>query len=180
MIKAVLLSLLAALLAVPATSQVFSQCLNDTSVIVSNEFAVTDYSVRRVYTICPNTDVLVGVLNENGAIVEGSFPILIGPNATVRCGNDGSRANNCRLTGGSFGMFLQAISQQVASVDGSEIIGITFEDLFTAPFFSTGVFGTIKMIDCAFVVSPSGTKHESRGGNGVAVDSTLLYSTLLG
>ena len=130
-----------------------SQCLTDLTFIVQLESEVVDLSVRREYILCANTVFETGVVNPTNGMVMGMFPLLVRANSTVKCGDDGSRQNNCTITGGDLGLALQPFGRDPESIDGTVIMGVQIFDIFLQPFSIFNLFGALQFIDCAFLVS---------------------------
>lgn len=94
----------------------------------------------------------MGYLNENGEIVDGQSYIMLRPNVIYQCGLDGSRSNNCTITGGDFAVtsFYGVFDGIQETVENSVLQGLTFvgQHLFSAVLEAAG---DITFIDCAFM-----------------------------
>lgn len=75
--------------------------------VYRNEKLVTDTSIRRIYTLCPNTIFSPGIANPTtGVITGGQEPLACKSNCLIRCGTNGASSNKCIIDGtGTFGIF---------------------------------------------------------------------------
>ena len=155
--KRTLLVVVVWLLALVHQQQAVSgQCIRNLTEIALSEVFVTNTEFRRQYILCRNTMFEVGVLDQDGSIVDGYFPLAMKGNATVQCGRTGRRENNCLITFGDIGgLFSPFVADDVRPIDFGEatVRGITFDDLLVAPIFVNLAFGSLTFIDCAFLVS---------------------------
>lgn len=83
--------------------------------LITEEEAVTDYSVTREYVFCDGRSFVIGTVDLNNEFVEVTdthrfFPVR--PNMHVRCGETGARENSCILLGGD------------VQVDGTNYFGV--------------------------------------------------------
>jgi hypothetical protein len=135
----------------------FESCFDDLSDIHELEKDLQDASVRRKYILCPNTTFALGVVNDEGQIVDGQKMIHLRPNVIYQCGEDGRRSNNCILQGGDFGVvsFYEVFDGISETVDKVVIRGLTFQSqqLFSVVLASAG---DVTFDDCAFQVSEFG------------------------
>ena len=153
-------------------------CYTSTDPITAAELVVNDTSIAREYIICPNTTIEIGVILQNGTII-GETPLFVQANATVRCGNDGARSNNCVISAGQVGIVLAEIRSSaqlgdILNIQSTRFEGITLSDFFGSAIFSFGVVGDVTFEDCAFLVSTHGNSDEDdpyhypyRGSNDV-------------
>jgi len=133
------------------SSDKHGDCFQDLNEIQALERAVQDTSTTRLYVLCPDTKFDIGVWTEEGGITDGQPFIALRPNVIYQCGHDGSRSNDCILSGGDFGLasydgVYEGIHENVSSV---HIRGLTFEsqNLFSVLLKSAG---DITFKDCAF------------------------------
>ena len=78
-----------------------SSCYDNLDTIYQLEKDVTDDSVLREYILCPNKVYTMAESFVNNQGYEGHHPIVLAKsNVHVKCGPDGSSANQCILTGG--------------------------------------------------------------------------------
>lgn len=155
MLKAVVVAIfLACCLAPQANAQ--SQCIKDLSDIFNAEQEIEDFSVKRTYILCPNTRFEPGVLDEaSGQILGGQFPLVLLENAHVKCGEDGSSANNCVIDGtGTYAMFLTPYSLfGLESAANIVVEGITVDFWVRSgqlPIIIAAPEGDITFLDCIF------------------------------
>ncbi|KAI2504061.1 hypothetical protein MHU86_10423 [Fragilaria crotonensis] len=90
-------------------------CLYTMEQLITEEEAVTDYSVTREYVFCEGRSFVIGTVDLNNQFVEVTdthrfFPVR--PNMHVRCGETGARENSCLLLGGD------------VQVDGTNYFGV--------------------------------------------------------
>ena len=83
--------------------QTTTQCYTSINDLESAESLVTDFSVPRLYTLCPETTFTIGQQDYFGTILSatGGDMIHLRPNVQIQCGDDGARANNCIVSGGT-------------------------------------------------------------------------------
>lgn len=75
-------------------------CLTTLNELEQMEKTVVDYNMRRTYTLCPNTRFVVGKYDYSYHLINGQDPLVIRPNLHVKCGDSGSRSNQCLLLAG--------------------------------------------------------------------------------
>ncbi|KAG7374205.1 hypothetical protein IV203_013300 [Nitzschia inconspicua] len=104
-----------------------SSCIQDFQELYDLESAILDTSVNRTYVICPNKLYEVGYLDsffhnlrQNQA---GGPPLPLRSNMTIRCGDDGSIANLCFITGGH----LQVDGTAMRGIDDTAIENVLLE-----------------------------------------------------
>jgi hypothetical protein len=137
-----------AILSMVATTEVLAQvCVSNLLTIAQRELSISDTSVRRVYTLCPRTTFTTGVI-VNSTVTGGQFPLNVRANMSIRCGDSGSRSNNCIITGG-IGVIGSPDNIGRNSNSLIQFQGITFSELYDIGFFIRGI-GRIEVIDCAF------------------------------
>jgi hypothetical protein len=107
------------------------------NIVLMETTQVEDESIERTYILCPNTTFQVGEarlgnFGTANAIVGGQLPIVVRSNARVLCGADGSRANNCTIRDGSFGVFLSngygvpgSNTQDQVHIQGISFVNVT-------------------------------------------------------
>jgi hypothetical protein len=76
-------------------------CLGTTNNLVILESQISDTSVVRTYTMCPNTNYSIGELDFSNALVNGQDMLPLRSNIRIRCGDDGSPKNLCIFVGGA-------------------------------------------------------------------------------
>jgi hypothetical protein len=131
-------------------------CLYTMEQLITEEEAVTDYSVTREYVFCEGRSFVIGSVDINNQFVEVTdthrfFPVR--PNMHVRCGETGARENSCILLGGD------------VQVDGTNFFGVgnnldltnvVFEGFTFAGASKYSVYATkpgdITFIDCEWKV----------------------------
>lgn len=115
-----------------ASNVVFAQdCISDLGDLLNTEGPLTQAQIAesREYILCPDTVYEVGI-GVGGNIEDGQFPIVVRSNAHVKCGEDGSSANNCVITAGQFAVFLNTYDFfGDLSMDNVIIQGITIQDI---------------------------------------------------
>ena len=129
-------------------------CITVSTDIVDAELLTIDTTVRREYILCPNTTIETGYVDPTTGQFVGDFPIAVRANATVKCGADGSRSNNCKLILGDIGILMTPFDGVTPLHDQEEVIvqGITIEDHLVTPLFMNFAYGKVKFLDCAFLV----------------------------
>jgi hypothetical protein len=106
------------------------------------------------YVICPNQVYYIGYQYGVGnCCVDGDYPLVSRANTHFKCGEDGSRANNCTLVAGSTHVVYNEF------VFDEELGGVVVEGFtFDSPQLMTSTLvgsGDIKFVDCvAKVRSP--------------------------
>jgi hypothetical protein len=134
------------------------ECYTDLTEILLREVRVFDSTVYREYILCPDTDFLIGIPDEEGQLyTSGSYPIFPRRNVAYKCGVDGKSSNNCRLVSGYFQLFsfdFNGVWQpsQWEPHSNVTISGVTFD----SGFFGTVALanpGDITFTDCIFRVS---------------------------
>jgi len=108
-----------------------AQCVSNTWTIFNRESAVTDTSVQRSYTLCPNTNFSLGTYDYSYQIIRGTGTPMIPlrPNMSIKCGTDGSIHNNCIIKGGP--VHLDGTNHfgfVNGTVENVVIQGVTFEN----------------------------------------------------
>jgi hypothetical protein len=124
--------LLAALFLFPAS--VVGQCVHDLRQLEQREELVTDTTKARTYIICPNKVYDIGFLDFKHNIIGGRPgddavypPLPLRPNLTLKCGNNGSRSDQCLISGGHLQMDGTPIRGiRDSTVDNVVIEGFTF------------------------------------------------------
>lgn len=135
-------------------------CVTNLTLVVQSEMEVVDTSIRREYVLCPNTIFETGLLDTVSGQIVGMFPLVVRANATVKCGDDGSRSNNCTIASGDLGLTLQPFSVPGSEpIDGAIIMGVQISDILLQPVSVFDVHGTVQFVDCAFLVSDSLKSH---------------------
>lgn len=129
-------------------------CITVSTDIVDAELLTIDTTVRREYILCPNTTIETGYVDPTTGQFVGDFPIAVRANATVKCGADGSRSNNCKLILGDIGILMTPIDGVTLLHDQEGVIvqGITIEDILFTPLFMNFAYGKVNFVDCAFLV----------------------------
>jgi len=132
--------------------------------IVDNEILVrNDTSEIFVYELCADTVFAPGVIGPNFGLLFGDSPLTLKPNAHVRCGPDGSVANNCTMDGGgTFGIYTiphtfffqdepEKILTSIGTIifEGLTISGWAFPSQ-QVPILIAGNDGEVKFKDCIF------------------------------
>jgi hypothetical protein len=140
-------ALFVALLSSSLSDAVVAACLTTLNELSQSESQVTDFSVRRTYTLCENTRFSVGRYDYSYNLIEGQDPLVVRPNLHVKCGEDGVRTNQCLLETGDI------LVRDIATdnhVEGTVILqGLTFVDpgvhfvKFTQP-------NDVHFVDCEF------------------------------
>ena len=142
----------------PVSGMDGTDCINNLTTIALEEALTENTMERRTYVLCTDVVYNVGVLDVDGRIFDGFFPLAVKGNATVRCGDDGQRDNNCRVFYGDVGAVLAPFQANnldpidFGSGEGVVIEGLTFDSLLRAPVFMDQVYGNIDFINCAFLV----------------------------
>ena len=115
-----------------------TECLKDLSDILTNENLVTNTSIKRTYTLCPNTSFKTGKASQQtGQIEGGQTPIVTRANAHVKCGNDGKSSNNCEIDGtGNYGIFQMPF--QIFENRPTDSSNVIFEGLTISHWLSIG------------------------------------------
>ena len=135
-------------------------CLESLTAIFEAE-READVSMRRKYVLCSRTTYPIDVF-VNGTIADtkdefgnqGQFqyPLILRPNVTIQCGEDGRSENNCVLHGGDYGLF------SVGRFFGFEVLhdvvvkGMKFVNSGRYSIL-LGQPGKVSFLDCIFMVS---------------------------
>ena len=123
------------LLPFPSTLLVAGQssaCIQSIDILESAEAVVTDFSVQRVYTLCPQTTFTIGRQDYYGTLLSGTGTDMIHlrPNLHIQCGDNGARSNNCVITGGTLQVdgtsFYTGSSTSAVVLSNIRMTGITF------------------------------------------------------
>eukprot|EP00536_Pseudo-nitzschia_multiseries_P011467 jgi/Psemu1/205883/e_gw1.392.9.1 len=135
-------------------------CVKDFQEIHDLEAKVVDSVRPRRYIVCPKTTIHIGELDFNnrlrfpepsnldGNSINTNPPLPLRPNMNIRCGDDGSKTNNCVITGGHLqvdGTSTRGITE--SSVDNIIIEGFIFENA-TKSSFLVDKPGTITLKNC--------------------------------
>lgn len=140
-------------LALLSSAMAQDACFTAINTLALRESGITDTSSTRTYTLCANNEFSVGTLDFDYNIENGQEMIPLRPNLYIKCGDDGSRENNCIVKGGEvlvdgtdhFGVWDDTLDNVV-------IEGITFEDVGRhVAWFNKK--GTVTFRDCEFRVS---------------------------
>ena len=141
-----------------------AQCLRNLTQVALQEVFVRQTEFRREYVLCQRTTFETGILNRDGDVEAGFFPLAVRGNSTVKCGRLGRRDRECVIAFGSVGLLLapfERASLEPIDYGVTRFIGLTFDDLITSPVFADLAYGTIIFEDCAFLVS--GTTSFQKG-----------------
>ena len=133
-------------------------CIKDMSRVYRNEKLVTDTSIRRVYTLCPNTVFSPGIANPNTGVISGGQEALAcRSNCLIKCGNTGASSNKCVIDGtGTFGIFQVAYNLfEDRPEDSRNVIyqGITIDFFVSAgqtPVLAAAFSGSVTFRDCVW------------------------------
>jgi hypothetical protein len=118
----------------------------------------TDTNVVRTYTLCPNTNFSPGQADETGFITGGDVPLVCRRNCHIRCGDDGSSSNNCKIEGsiGTYGIFMipyLVFIDRPTEAENIVIQGVTIEQWTNSdqiPVLSAAPCGDVMFMDCVF------------------------------
>jgi hypothetical protein len=168
-----------------------AKCISSLNEIWDLEVFVTPSSTesnRREYILCPGQDYVTGFLVDDD-VVGGSNPLFVRSNATVKCGVDGKRENNCTIKTGSFGLFVNVFAEEDDGLmlDNVVLQGLTFQNLRKHAFYLEGYGGKIEVLDCAFlnstnvgnIVAIGVIPPDIRGRRGLGSGGTSRHSRLL-
>ena len=129
-------------------------CLTTTEELAELEEVVTDYSILREYVFCEHTVFNIGgFVDYFETAFTGSPMIHLRPNLHIKCGQSGSRANNCLVDGGSIqvdGSMFYGIQNEF--LDNVMIQGVTFVSAEKHSVFANKP-GNVFFKDCEFRVS---------------------------
>ena len=145
----VLLLVVVVLLLFPTTAG--SACLTTLNELSQAEVAVTDFSIRRTYTLCPNTRFIVGRYDYSYHLIEGQDPLVVRPNLTIKCGDNGKRSNQCLLLTGDVLVMDAAVSTSDGAAHNGPIVlqGLTLEDPGRHYVKLTQAYD-VRFVDCEF------------------------------
>jgi hypothetical protein len=131
-----------------------SSCISSTNDLEALEAAVTDYSVERQYTLCPQTTYSIGRLDFYGTLLttSGSDMIHLRPNLHIQCGETGESTNNCIISGGSVQLDGTGFRTNVTSLENVVITGLTFTNTLQSNVWIDRM-GSVLFRDCIFHVS---------------------------
>ena len=135
-------------------------CFNNLTTLFQEE-QKADVSVKRTRVLCGgkthNIDIFINgtVQNTkdkfNNSVYE--HPLILRPNVTVQCGEDGRRRNNCVLSGGDYGVYAAGSSKFFGSeiLDDVVVQGIQFDmsNLYNVLLLQPG---KVSFVDCSFTV----------------------------
>lgn len=132
-----------------------STCILSINELESEESQVTDFSVERLYTLCPQTTYTIGRQDYYGTVLyeTGSHMIHLRPNLHIQCGDTGARSNNCIISGGT--VQVDGTSFYVANATGSttlsnvKMTGLTFTNVGKYHVWIDQP-GEVTLLDCAF------------------------------
>ena len=112
------------------------------------------YETTREYILCPNTVINVGRLDFSNKLIRGSGQDFLParPNLIVKCGDSGSRANNCVVLGGDVQIDATSFLGLVLQPTNVRFEGITFGASQRYTLWATQP-GDITFVDCVFRVS---------------------------
>lgn len=130
-------------------------CIDDFEEIYKREAVVTDTTFPRMYILCPRTIYDIGYLDFSGNLIRPSIgrispPIPLRSNMTIRCGDQGSRENQCWLNGGDLhmdGTNIYGIKDDI--LENVRIEGISFIGARDHSLWATKP-GSITFRDCQF------------------------------
>ena len=134
-----------------------STCLLSINELESAESQVTDFSVERRYTLCPETTFTIGRQDFFGTLLyeTGSHVIHLRPNLHIQCGDTGARSNNCVISGGTVQMdgtaFFVANSTGSTVLTNVKMTGLTFTNVEKYHVWIDQP-GDVTFRDCAFQV----------------------------
>ena len=124
-------------------------CLATLNELSQTEAEVTDWSVLRTYILCPNTRFGVGRYDYSNHLVDGQDPLIVRPNLHVKCGDDGSRSNQCFLVTGDILVTDSPMTGSLTVTAPIVLEGMTLVDpgrhfvKFTQPY-------DVRFVDCEF------------------------------
>ena len=134
-----------------------STCILSINELESAESQVTDFSVERLYTLCPQSTYTIGRQDYFGAILfeTGSHMIHLRPNLHIQCGDTGARSNNCIINGGTVQVdgtsFFAANTTGSTVLSNVKITGVTFTDVEKYHVWIDQP-GDVTFRDCSFQV----------------------------
>lgn len=124
-------------------------CLATLNELTVSEAEVDDWSVLRTYTLCPNTRFVVGRYDYSYHLVDGQDPLIVRPNLHIKCGDDGSRTNQCLLVTGDILLTDSPMTGSQTATGPIVLEGLTLLDpgrhfvKFTQPY-------NVRFVDCDF------------------------------
>ena len=133
-------------------------CLTSLTTLFQEE-QEADVSIRRKYVLCSMRSYPIDIfINGNVRDTKDEFgnsayqhPLILRPNVTIQCGEDGSRENNCVLFGGDYGVFAAGLFFGSEILDDVVVQGMRFVNsnrynvLLRQP-------GKVSFVDCSFTV----------------------------
>jgi hypothetical protein len=134
-----------------------STCILSINELESEESQVTDFSVERLYTLCPQTTYTIGRQDFYGTVLyeTGSHMIHLRPNLHIQCGDTGARSNNCIISGGTVQVdgttFYVANATGSAALSNVKMTGLTFTNVGKYHVWIDQP-GEVTLHDCAFQV----------------------------
>ena len=132
-------------------------CIISINELESAEAQVTDFSVQRTYTLCPQTTYTIGRQDYFGTILyeTGSHMIHLRPNLHIQCGDTGARTNNCIISGGTIQVdgtsFFVANTTTINVLSNVQMTGLTFTNVEKYHVWIDQP-GDVTFRDCAFQV----------------------------
>lgn len=135
-----------------------AECIDSLDIISNEEmYEISPFNPDnkpREYVLCPQKDYVTGFV-ASGDVVGGMQPLFVRSNATVKCGTDGKRENNCTIKTGSVGLFINVYSEAEDGLllDNVVLQGLTFQGLREKTFYLEGYGGKVNVVDCAFLDS---------------------------
>lgn len=131
-----------------------SACILSIDELESAESQVTDFSVERLYTLCPQTTYTIGRQDYFGTLLveTGSKMIHLRPNLHIQCGDTAARSNGCVVSGGTVQVdgtsFFGANATVLSNV---RMTGITFTNVEKYHVWIDQP-GDVVFTDCSFQV----------------------------
>jgi hypothetical protein len=132
-------------------------CYDNFYDIYDEESIVTDTTFPRQYIICPRTTYKMATLDFMGNVNEDPTsginpPLPLRPNMTLRCGDGGSKDNECWISGGDLHMDGTATRDiNDATLEGVTIEGFVFIGARKHSLWATKP-GSITFRDCEWKV----------------------------
>lgn len=128
-------------------------CLTSINTMSVREALAFDTSLRRTYNLCPFTTYNVGTLNYDYELIEGQDMIPLRPNIHVKCGDNGSHEDSCRIVGGD----VQVDGTSFFGLDHDSLDNVILEGLTFVGVSRHNVWinkpGDVHFINCVFEVS---------------------------
>lgn len=128
-----------------------STCWGNTTLIYQHLVEAPPFS-SNTYILCPDTVFTIGFTDSQGGCCDdGDLPLMARTNTKYQCGEDGSSANNCLISGGTSQVLVNELVFAESEATSVVMQGLTFSDASMTASMPNQP-GDVTFVDCIFMV----------------------------